>query len=365
MITLHPSEADVIQVARSIVGLLPGRAAVDLLATRRKRPALRPDAIEVLEDSLRKGLIRSLVRRGGGQRARFFDMEGGVSERGRVWERHAPPPLRVTAATTHLLAYLVASDLGAPTTPKRGPPPLALGDEVFFYLAAERCLEAGFERTLAAYPFASSALATLAFPVHVGAGSAPRFGTLLEGPGAVAVEALAPDLASKIGLAEGARRRLATTPAVTAATEAIRARTVTFAYAAIECGRPDLGVFVLQGLASLFSAPRGTEPATWAPRAAEPLTLAARQDLARSALVWFEVIDAYRAVHKRARAVRFVDEGFDRAQHLLATLEAVSFFHSAQAARVDSLRRAISGLGAAASGTGGRDERPPRSAVEP
>ncbi|MBL9025607.1 MAG: hypothetical protein JNL21_25655 [Myxococcales bacterium] len=347
MISLHPSEAEVVQVARSILGLLPGRAAVDLLSTPRKRPAMRPEAIEVLEDTLRKGLVRSLVRRGGGRRSRSLDANGGVSKKGRVWERHEAPPFRVTAATAHLLAYLVSSDLGAGQVPRRAPPPLALGDEIFFYLAAERCLEAGFAPVLGAYPFSASVLASVAFPVHVGAAPQPRFGVLLDGPGAIVVEALEADLASKIVLAERSRRQLASPAGVSRATESIRDRTVAFVRAALEAGRPDLGLFVLRGIDSLLVAPRGTEPAAWMPRAAEPLPLSARQDMARSALAWFEVVDVYRAVQKRARSVGFVDDDFDRAQHILTALEAVPLLGPARAPQLDSLVRALSGLEAA------------------
>jgi hypothetical protein len=344
VISLHPSEADVVQVARSILGLLPGRAAVDLLSTPRERPAMRPEAIEVLEDTLRKGLVRSLVRRGGGRRSRSLDANGGVSEKGRLWERHEAPLLPVTAATAHLLAYLVSSGLGAAKAPRRAPPPLALGDEVFFFLAAERCIEAGFEPALGAYPFSASVLASVAFPVHVGAGPRPAFEALLDGSGAIVVEALEIDLASKIALAERSRRTLASSAGVARATAAIRDRTVAFVRAAIEAGRPDLGLFVLRGIDSLLVAPRGTEPAAWMPRAAEPLPLSARQEMARSGLVWFEVVDAYRAVQKRARSVGFVDDDFERAQHILTMLEAVPALSPARAAQLDSLVRALSGL---------------------
>src|SRR5690349_3330531 len=111
MMQLHPEEIDQIQLARSIVGLLAGRAATDLLERPGKRAVLRPEVIPLLEDTLKKGLLRSLVRGGGARRTRHLDARGEVSERTRVWQRHPPPALVVTGATTHLLEYLVSTPL--------------------------------------------------------------------------------------------------------------------------------------------------------------------------------------------------------------------------------------------------------------
>lgn len=341
MTRLHSGEVDLIQIARSIVGLLPGRAAVDLLERPGKNAVLRPEVLPVLEDTLRMGLLRSLVRGGGARRTRQLDADGEVSGKTRVWQRHPPPQLVVTAATAHLLEYLASTGLRAPEPPLRRVPRLSVADELFFYLAAERCVEAGFDAALSVYPFRASALTTLAFPLEVGLTDLPAFDLLVTGPGAVVLESLAQVLAQRVVLTERARRAIGSEAGVLAAGGAIARGPIAFVRHAIANGRPDLGFFVLDGLRALLDGPRGADPASWTSRAASFVPLSARQQLTRSATVWFDAVALYADVAKQARAVGFVDDGFDRAQFLLAVLEP---WGTSRAAQVQSLTRALTTL---------------------
>ncbi len=336
---LHAAEAELTEVVRSIVGL-SGRAAFDLLARPRPRPKVRRQVLAVIGDTIQKGIARALIRRSGGRRIRSLGADGSVRAKARIWEQSDPPQLVIGAASAHLLDHLLTADLDISEIPAAPPPRLSVGDEVFYYLAAERCLEAGFLSAMTSAPFGASALASLAFPVQIGP-RAHGFDALLLGSGAQVVLALSPDLATKTRLAERARCACDGPASVLQATDALRQLPAAYALRAIERGRPDLGLFVLEGIATLLDAPHAADPTTWMPRAARTLTLAARQELAQGALVWLEVIDAYRRLLADARAVRFIDEDFERAQFLLDVLEPWS---GVRATRTDSLRRALTSL---------------------
>ncbi|NUO50726.1 MAG: hypothetical protein HOV80_17890 [Polyangiaceae bacterium] len=125
------------------------------------------------------------------------------------------------------------------------------------------------------------------------------------------------------------------------AARAIRRGPIAFVRSAVESGRPDLGFFILEGLRTLLDGPGGADPTSWMSRGAAHLALSTRQELTRSATVWFEAVELYADVAKRARAVGFVDDGFDRAQFLLTALEP---YGGGRAAQVESLTRALTTL---------------------
>lgn len=342
--SLELAEAEIVQLVRSLVGLLPIRAASEMLAAPRKEVSIGRTGIALIEDSVRRGLIRALARRGGGAPERTLDGRGGASKRGRLWQRHAPPALVVTEKSGLLLRWLMTTPLL--TAPK----PLALGgswglgDELFAYLVAERLLEFGLEAAVANGPFKESALCSVAFPVAVGA-SDRDLSAYVQGPGAVVFEGLAADLALKVRAAEQARRAQINETKLLAAEASIRSGPVAYVRAAIQAGRPDLGLFVLSGMARLMDEPGAARAATWTPALSKNLPLSARQRVARSAAVWLEAVNLYREVAKRARATGFVDDDHEAAQLLLTRLEAWQERRFAQAEALDKTLASLEAAG--------------------
>ncbi len=337
--SLAPSEVEVVQLARALVGLLPSRAALDILGKPRARVTIGRAAITLLEDSLRKGFIRALARRGGGLPRRHLDGAGGVTKRGRLWERAAPPPLVVSSRSGALLEWLLTSHAARARSISG---PLTAGDELFFYLAAERLVELGSRDVVAKGPFDASTLVRLAFPTTLSSTEHDVARSLDDDALCLLVLGLERDLASKVVATEELRRGSSQEAAVLGAEEAIRRGPVRFATAAIARGRPDLGLFVLRGVGRLFEA-GGSEVTAWIPAVSSTLALSRRERIAQSANVWLEVVDAYRRVAKRAAARSFVDEDYEANELLLGELEPWTSRGFQQA---DALGRSLSGFAA-------------------
>jgi hypothetical protein len=339
---LAPSEVEVVQLTRALVGLLPSRAALDILGRPRARVSVGRAAIALLQDSLRKGFIRALARRGGGLPRRHLDGAGGVTSRGRLFERTAPPALVVSARSGALLEWLLTTSVTATPVARSIAGPLTAGDELFFFLAAERLVELGLGEALGRGPFGASTLVKLAFPIQLGATKHDVANALQDEPMRLLVLGLERDLCSRIRATEQLRRATTQEAAVLEAEEAIRQGPVRFATAAITAGRPDLGLFVLRGVGSLLEA-GAADVSAWMPAVSPTLALSRRERLARTAGVWLEVVDAYKRVAKRAAARSFVDDDYDANEMLLGELEPWTSrgFHQA-----DALSRSLSSLDA-------------------
>lgn len=340
--SLAPSEVEVVQLTRALVGLLPSRAALDILGRPRARVSIGRSAIALLEDSLRKGFVRALARRGGGLPRRHLDGAGGVTKRGRLWERTAPSPLVVSARSGALLEWLLTSSITVTPATRTIVGPLTAGDELFFFLAAERLVELGLGETLGRGPFASSTLVKLAFPIQLGPTKHDVASALVDEPMRLLVLGLERDLSSKIFATEQLRRATIQEAAVLEAEEAVRTGPARFATSAITVGRPDLGLFVLRGIEKLLEA-SSADVSAWMPAVSPTLALSRRERLARSASVWLEVVDAYKRVAKRAAARSFVDDDYDASELLLGELEP---WTSRGFQRADALGRSLSSLDA-------------------
>jgi hypothetical protein len=336
-LALAPSEADVVHLTRALVGLLPSRAALELLSTPRKRVAIGRDAIGLLEDALRKGFIRALARRGGGLPQRHLDGTGGTTRRGRLWERCEPPTLLVSRRSAALLEWLLTTPVLSTPHARSIAGPLTAGDELFFYLTAERLVELGLGDVLKKGPFKASLLTRVAFPIFVGPAERDFTKALTEEPLQLLIFGLERDLAAKIVATEVLRRRSSQEAALLEAEESIRRGPVGLVSAALALERPDLGLFVLRAIGRMLETT--PDPTVWMPAFSATLPLSRRERLARTAAVWLEVVDAFRPVARRASARGFVDENYEASQHLLGELEPWTRRGFAQA---ETLGRALS-----------------------
>src|SRR6185436_2667745 len=102
---------------------------------------------------------------------------------------------------------------------------------------------------------------------------------LLDGPGAVVVEALGADLAKRVVDTELARDGLTTVERASRAGGQIERGPVAFVRAAIAAKRAPLGLFVLEGTLSFLKTPRTSSPDEITPlqRATRHLSLTERQ----------------------------------------------------------------------------------------
>lgn len=191
------SEAQLIQLARAVVGVDHHRY-MPLLRRRQKfGDRIGPTAMALLHQTLARGVVQQLLRRGGWQTRRTLGPSGPV--RGRLWERHRPlPPLHFGPASFALLAWLVREDVVRPTEELSRQPQTSVADDLLHYFAVEHLLRVG-GRPQDHAGFRRSPLVQLGFPDALANKSGIELASFagLAGPHAFVLEALQPDLARR------------------------------------------------------------------------------------------------------------------------------------------------------------------------
>jgi hypothetical protein len=322
-LSVQPSEEVFLRLARSLVGLSPPSTGVDVLVERHRPVELGSNAMTALKEILSKGLLLALVRRGGHASRRSTRSDGSASKRGRLWERHPPPDLRFSAATMDLLRALHEQPLGeVDIGSEEDAPPLTAADEAFYLLAATACAAVapgGVRRLVVA---GRSGLVRAAFPLAFATSTrAADFTRLCDGAYAIVVEAMRSLLASHVFGIDAERRTFRDPALASRVATAIERGPRAFVERCIAAKRPDLGLFVLDGVRRLLEARAAGGSEYFVVRAAPGATLEQRQQLARGIVPLFETALRYRAVASAAQASGFVDEDYDASQALLEQLE--------------------------------------------
>lgn len=339
------AERDMLRVARAVVGRVDSSAVEPLLREAGWAPGLLGrDAAALLAETMSRGVVLDLVRRGGWQRSRCT--EAGVVREGRLWERHDPPRMPIGAATFGLLRWLMESTLAAaPTVPLEDAGVLGLGDEVAYYLAADLLARLGLEAAIGA-GLGRSRLVCLGFAAHVGSMNRVSFERLFAEDAVVVLEALGPDLARRLRAEERQRRAEPSAARIIAHDAALSGALASFVTAAVEAGRADVALFVADA-AEPFVVGRTPEPELWASALDRSTPLALRSEAMRAAGTLPRAVLGLRAVADRAASTAFFDEGYAGAQLVLARLERwrVRGFRDAEAvlARLASLDAASRG----------------------
>jgi hypothetical protein len=196
------SEQDLIQVARMLIAPTSVDVWGVLTRSRKLPPEFGETCAALIEDALRQ-LWPALLRRGG----TAPDREGR-----RLWERHPLTPLVHSVATGKLLRWLTTTPFAAPPSAIEVLPamPLALGDQVLVYLALEIAHDTPAQGVLARQPFVRDApLAWLGFAHLFDVAPADAmFDKLVAGPGAVVIEALGSEIATRWRAVEIAKRSM-------------------------------------------------------------------------------------------------------------------------------------------------------------
>lgn len=319
---VRPDEAGPLLIASAAMGLTPRAVAGPALSAKNASLALGPDAMWLLLTTLSRGAVRALVRGGGTLPRRTLEPGGGASARGRLWERHAPPSLRFSAATWTLLAMLYQHPVHDLGRAEPAPGLLTPADELFFLGAAETCAACGFQRAVGAPVFTGSTLVRAAFPREQrwsleSAGAAPLFA----GAGAVVLDGCRARLAGRVAAADKERRGAARPAESEAIALSIASGPAALASLAVATGRPDLGAFVLDAVATILDERASSGPELWSSAVRPDGPLAERQRLVQGVLPLLDTALAFQRVAARARAVGFVDDGFEAAQATRELLE--------------------------------------------
>lgn len=307
------SEADLIAIARALIAPQAYDVWAVLCRSRKLPPEFGETCAALLADALRQ-LWPALLRRGG----TAPDRSGQ-----RLWERHALVPLQHTVASTKFLRWLTATPFGAPPSAIEPLPamPLAIGDQVLVYLALEIADRTPAQVTLARQPFVrDAALAWLGFAhLFEVAPAATMFDAFVRGPGAVVLEALAPEIAVRWRKAELRKRSEASPDALIRTGLAQDGTLQAFMRACDRAHRRDLAQFVIEAAAPLIARDIAPLPPSLDPTAPLSVRMAARTaagSLLRGVKLWSEWDEQH-------RSVRFIDDDYDRAQQLLARFEKI------------------------------------------
>ncbi len=307
--SVTPAERALLTTARVVLDAEGDPALAQTVLRRRSAAPARlgPTAARLLEATLARGVVRTLVRAGGWRRAPAL---GGDAPRvGRLWHTAPAPTLRFGPPVFGLLRWLTATD-PASRDAVAPPAPADLAGDLLWALVADRLRAAD----LPVRGFGDGALVWLLCPDALvdTAPRAPGFGPLMSGDGATVLAGLQARLAHRWAHMEHAKATL--TDAATLAALGARQATALAALldAAEGAGRPDLVSFLVEAAALAL----GSAPAPDALDAATPLGERAEARFAAGAFLRAAArVDAWRA---RLGAVRFFDDEYDAAQATLA-----------------------------------------------
>ncbi|MEZ4318478.1 MAG: hypothetical protein R3F61_13280 [Myxococcota bacterium] len=155
------SEGQLLTLARALVdGTHPAVIAPLLGDAQPLAPAIGPTAMGVLQDTLAKGTVLTLVRNSGWRVQRR--PRGGELVEGRLWERHPAPALRFSKWSYQVLRMLVTNALVTECKAPRAPSAPGDGDRILALLVARTLVTLGYENALAAVEH--EPLVQLAFP---------------------------------------------------------------------------------------------------------------------------------------------------------------------------------------------------------
>lgn len=320
------AEANLLTLARVAVGAYPAQDALRLILGTAQAPAkLGPTARGVLEDTLARGTVAALARRGGWTR------EGGQ----RLWGRYGAPPLHFSSNLVRLFRWMLANPLAAADLP-----PLALEGELTIAEQAvvvtllEQLRTTGCEAALALQPAVRRA--PLVVLAHVA--DLARAAPLDEVPAfdvaasAVVVEGLR-DAFARAWVAAERLKRDQERPATLAAIGRAQAAVLDVFFQAIDAGgQRQLASFLVDAGVQWLASPRTADAYTRGLASDAPLR--ERTEARRQAAAFVRALARLHAWDREHRAVRFIDDGYELAQRLVKDWERLGEVGFGAAARL-------------------------------
>lgn len=322
------SEFDLLTVARALVGQVSAGAVEPLL--RQPRPMaekLGPTALGLLKQTLGRGAVLELCRRGGWRASSHLDAGGEVIP-GRLWQRRQPEGMRFSPVTVRLLRWLVSSPLSVPADcPALKNGPAATGDQLALYLACDLSARCDCGEPLARSPaFRSSPLCWLGFPELLGGEDPPSKRELsdkaldeLVQDGGLLLEALQQDLARRWFCIERAKRHVASTAEMIAIGRSQELVIEKLCQALERHDRKDLIGFLLEAAGKLLRhRPRYT---LWVEGIRTAGSLSERQRAFFASGAMLRALEHPRRWVTQASSTRFFDDDYDASQLLLSLWE--------------------------------------------
>ncbi len=303
-------EANVLAVARMAAGLVSPSRLNNLLSSRQRVPeTLSPAARRVLEDTLSRGLLLRLARRGAWQK-RY----------GRRWWQGEPnEPLRFTVNSFRILQWVLDEPLRSTNvTPLKVEGPLETGDVLLVVLLIEQLGRVDFDRPLLKQPcIAALPLVALmnvrrlsTFPNWVAVNPVEREDfVLLSGFTQPLTTAWLNDLDRLFGTASPEEiKRLGNAQALVLKAFLEQVSTL---------GRRDLAGFLVDAAATFIHHAGTEESRPLALSKSSDVTLRERSEARAAAASFGHAIGILSAWDTEHRNTRFIDDGYDQAQLLV------------------------------------------------
>lgn len=305
------SEGQLVALARGLFS--GGGSDVHLLLLESwEAPAkLSPEGLRVLEDTLGKGAVLWLTRRG--------------AWRERLWEKRPPPPLQFESGTVQVLQWLLEQPLGHDgASPLRLLEASSLGCELLLLAALSAAIDTPAERHLATQPAVrQSLLCRVAFPIPLALAREGELSAPFEPAPAqdFAIEALQPSLAKWWRAAEKLKARLLLPSDVQRAGLA-QARVLEQLFDWAEHhDRRERCTFLLEAMAPLMHAKAAVSD--FVAQFDDRLPLRERHAARRAAGAALQGLARLQRWDESARTVRFIDDGYHAAQARVRTYETV------------------------------------------
>lgn len=314
-----PIEHDMLTIVRAVVGALPPFAAASVLrrgvevAERRTlQDGLTGDALDAFRQVLARGGAQALLRRGGWRRR----VHAGITRAARLWDTQ-PAPLVFTMASYQLACWLTVEPQGN-AEPIGSLRPAGTGDELFLYLTCAIFTELQLPLEPLAPMVAESALAQLAFPdalmAHRGPIDPQRVAAVLDMP--TLFGGLQADLVhSSVRRVEARKASMTQPEELERLSTLAEARLHVLVDAAVARGAIEPLEFVAEACASIVERDASH------PELNPTATLQARQQAREASAGVARVAARVARMYDELRHVGFVDDGYDRAQVLLAAWE--------------------------------------------
>ena len=256
--TVSRFEANLLTILRFLLGQ-PGRGdAVRTIGEKWPRPVcLSPNGIHLIKDSLAKGCVLFLVKRGGWRVERI--LKRGEVANGRVWDRTtlSERVLNFGPEIVEFLMWLTAEQPTRPGEPWRAPNTERSAADDLFFAMAFAALDGEVEIVDALRekaPFVQNGLARLACPATFAPETPlPDFDCWFAPPRVAILECLQTWLADRWLASERSKGQIGEWLALGQRGRAEGAVLSAFLAAASRAGRPDLGRFLLHAASNAFA----------------------------------------------------------------------------------------------------------------
>ncbi len=319
MKTVSRFEAYLLQILHSFFRRSSSDPAVRLVSEESECPrCLSRNAIDLVKDTLKKGMVQFLAERGGWRRERFLRNDQ-IAE-GRLWNRTPPGELGLSFSR-HSLEFLIWITADHPSKSWLNPVPdeseLTIGDRLLYLLAYESLRGTEPARGLMQQPpFKRHALLWLVYLSELEEHDPPKswdFSPWVQGQGAEVLEAFGPRLSERWFQMERQKLRIPE-PQTLRRLGTLQERILSNLFDAVEAvDRRDLCRFFLQAMKQhLRDVPRTAGPA-YRP-VMNNLRMADRAEVYRSAGACLRQMARMDQWNRRAQSIGFYDEGYAAAQ---------------------------------------------------